>query len=508
MTNLLFRKVVLAYTAIFLVMLLSILIYNNGNFTYSQDDPYIHLKVGKLIAEGGYGINTGEYSSPSSSILYPFILGMFSNFPGYVYFPILLSFLAGILTILYFIRILESLQYFRESSHNVKIIFLSGLIFASNLIGLSFTGMEHSLQILCTVIGVYILREVSTRENYQLCFYEYSAIITAPLIRYENLAFSILLILFIWYKRKLYSAAISAILLVSLIVGFSVFLISLNLEALPSSVLLKVGYDADSAGLPFIVQNFFNGFHSTFGQYLHPYMILLFLVLAAFIIFAKSEFNHAGILVLLTIIAHFCFGKYGGYGRYEVYVLIIALLIILTLLDTSELINKNIKRHLALAAVYIAALPYIAVMFSTPLAAHNIYQQQYQMSRFIKEYVRVPYAVNDIGIVSFENSEYCLDLFGLANYKMGKYRLSGNIQQMQAEADKKNVKIVMIYPNWFKQIPGQWKYIGSLELTGKVVFLNRQVNFYAVNKSSYEYLRENALSFSSSLPSGVRMVIP
>src|SRR6478672_7980636 len=42
----------------------------------SIDDPYIHLAVAENILTGGYGINASEHSSPSSSIIYPFLLAL------------------------------------------------------------------------------------------------------------------------------------------------------------------------------------------------------------------------------------------------------------------------------------------------------------------------------------------------------------------------------------------------------------------------------------------------
>ncbi len=46
-----------------------------GNFTYTLDDPYIHLALAENLARfGHYGLNVEEYSSPSSSILWPFLL--------------------------------------------------------------------------------------------------------------------------------------------------------------------------------------------------------------------------------------------------------------------------------------------------------------------------------------------------------------------------------------------------------------------------------------------------
>mgnify|MGYP001017862235 CR=1 FL=1 len=45
-----------------------------GFFFYTLDDPYIHLALAENILRGHYGINLDEPSSPSSSIVYPFLV--------------------------------------------------------------------------------------------------------------------------------------------------------------------------------------------------------------------------------------------------------------------------------------------------------------------------------------------------------------------------------------------------------------------------------------------------
>lgn len=37
---------------------------NNPFFTYTLDDPYIHLQLAKNLFSGNYGINTSEFSRP------------------------------------------------------------------------------------------------------------------------------------------------------------------------------------------------------------------------------------------------------------------------------------------------------------------------------------------------------------------------------------------------------------------------------------------------------------
>ncbi|HWE27085.1 MAG TPA: hypothetical protein VHB97_03740, partial [Polyangia bacterium] len=57
------------------------LVHNHGHFYYPLDDPYIHLRVAQRIWHGGYGINAGEFSSPCSSVLWPFLLAPFAWLP-------------------------------------------------------------------------------------------------------------------------------------------------------------------------------------------------------------------------------------------------------------------------------------------------------------------------------------------------------------------------------------------------------------------------------------------
>ena len=42
-----------------------------GRLVFTLDDAYIHLAVADQILSGGYGVNPGEFSSPSSSIIWP-----------------------------------------------------------------------------------------------------------------------------------------------------------------------------------------------------------------------------------------------------------------------------------------------------------------------------------------------------------------------------------------------------------------------------------------------------
>ena len=59
-----------------IVLILRSILLCDGHLIYTLDDPYIHLRLAQIILRGGYGINIGEYSSPCSSIIYPYLLAL------------------------------------------------------------------------------------------------------------------------------------------------------------------------------------------------------------------------------------------------------------------------------------------------------------------------------------------------------------------------------------------------------------------------------------------------
>jgi hypothetical protein len=88
------RRVFLAPTAGVLCLLRII------SFIYGLDDPYIHLALSERITRGEYGINPGEIASPSSSVIYPFLLTLgffYLNIPEAFPFWLSLISMAGAL---------------------------------------------------------------------------------------------------------------------------------------------------------------------------------------------------------------------------------------------------------------------------------------------------------------------------------------------------------------------------------------------------------------------------
>src|SRR2546425_3180819 len=176
------------FTLLFAAALVAILWLNQGTFTYTLDDPYLHLSLAENIAAGHYGINRDDVAAPSSSVLWPYLLAPFSVLPFGHLVPLLLNYVASLGTIALLRRIITtSLGGAQERLKNeVVAMLLAFLVLAANLVGLAFTGMEHSLQVLVSVALVAGLIEESTtgRGPWWLPL----AIVAGALLPYENLA--------------------------------------------------------------------------------------------------------------------------------------------------------------------------------------------------------------------------------------------------------------------------------------------------------------------------------
>src|SRR5437773_1407993 len=85
----------------------AILFINSGHLVYTLDDAYIHLSLAENIARCHYGINPGESSSPSSSILWPFLLAPVAGSALGTAAPLVLNVLVSLGTVFLFWRIVD-----------------------------------------------------------------------------------------------------------------------------------------------------------------------------------------------------------------------------------------------------------------------------------------------------------------------------------------------------------------------------------------------------------------
>ncbi len=498
------------FTAIYAVEVLAILLLNDGHFIYTLDDPYIHLALAKHIAQGHYGINAGEYAAPSSSILWPFLLAPFCRLGVEYFAPLAINYVASIGAIGIVNWLVDQCFDVEDvRTRRAKIGIVVAFFLAINLPGVAFTGMEHSLQVFFALAVTMGLIHVLKSNNTPWWFS--SAIVLGPLVRYENLALSVPTIGYLLFRRHYKAASVAGLLLGAALLGFSLFLYALGLGWLPTSVIAKSVVVDGPYLLTIVGHCLFNIFSSRLGLQFAIYVLVL-------LYFAWCNSNREQRLFAMwaaTVgLLHMLVGEFGWFSRYELYAwaTLLASFLYLHRVYLADFVqtNSSAKVGVFLALYLLITCPnYLLILLKTPYASNNIYEQQYQMHRFVDEYYRAPVAVNDIGWVAYGNKNYVLDLWGLASREaLAKKRTEGSGEWITSLANHYDVKLAMVYDLWIPNMPSNWIAIGKLYLgKPRVVVGDNVVTMYALPSLDHSSLEERVRQFRLTLPEGVKLIL-
>jgi hypothetical protein len=334
------------------------------------------------------------------------------------------------------------------------------------------------------------------------------ALVLLPLIRFEGAALAVAAIAaFALLGHRRFAVAAAALIALALS-AYVALMSARGLPLLPSSVLLKsriaeTAYEHRSA-LGALLQNLLAALDDTYGRTL----ALLFLAIAGSTWWLRTD-RRALIVcgaVEAAIAGHLAFGQYNWFHRYEVYVTALA---VLTLLWIATEVRpqlgarawSTIKVALVLLMTLVAQ-PYLSAALITPFGARNIYEQQYQMGRFAREFYPHPVAVNDLGLVAYRNPNFALDLWGLGSEQVRKAKLEGSYgpERMAELAAAYDVGIVMIYDNWFPQgVPSSWTRVAVLH-TNLVTAAGADVAFYRTPSADAAELTRSLEAFATTLP--------
>ncbi|HET7349095.1 MAG TPA: hypothetical protein VFJ10_17285, partial [Acidobacteriaceae bacterium] len=227
-----FAIAALVYVAITVTHGILSLIACQGHFVYAVDDAYIALAMAKNLAlHGVWGVTRYGFSGSSSSILFPLLTaGIFRVVGVSVYVPLVISWVAGLLSILVAARMLA-----RFVSRTWQTLLLVLLVICAPLFVIGVIGMEHTLHLLFTLLFL----EIFLRED-DLPAWR-AALITALMVsaRYEGLFFVAPACLLLLVQRRwklLIAVAAGAALPVAAYAWFSV---AHGSYWLPQSVALK-----------------------------------------------------------------------------------------------------------------------------------------------------------------------------------------------------------------------------------------------------------------------------
>jgi hypothetical protein len=475
------------------VEFVTILRTNFGMFVYTLDDTYIHLSVAENIGRGSYGINPGEFASAASSIIWPFLLAPFTYFSFGLYIPLLLNIFFQIGTLYVLWKIFDRVFNFVKQKDLLVSILLVLMIPATAMVGLIFTGMEHSLQVFSIVLILYaIIQELHGEFDARIMI---SSVVLASIVRYENLSVCLFAAAFFFVRGRKKQALLSMVIVIASLLLFSLFIYLNEGSFLPSSVMAKMSAMRSSA------LNFSKIFEVTRSSFGMLYVAAVFVI----ILIAVVQRNDITAVVLAAgavfiTLLHLSYGKtqyygslfmdFGYYFRYEMYLWTFLLTVTIILSRTFLVTLFNYSKSLFIVLLTVTEIVFCGranvMLFSIPLASNNVFEQHVQIHDFVARFYRKPVAVHDIGCVSYNNNNYVLDLWGLTSKKVFNIRKSnaGKSEWLDSLVTAKNISLVIIYDVWFPRHPAHWTKIAELTLTKPEITASENVvSFYAVNNT-------------------------
>lgn len=520
-------SVSISLAVILAVVLAAILWLCDGHLIYSLDDPYISLSLGWHLWHGHYGINVGEAASPASSILYPLVLAAFGWTDRQDWVPLAINTAAAIGTGVTFASAFCRYGIVTRSSQlGAGTALVIVLCVAVNTVGLVFVGLEHSLHAMASVLIVFGLARTfgENRVPPSLLL----AIVLAPLLRFEGLALALLAIAGLVATAHFRAGAVALGGVAATLAAYVAATHVLGLPLLPSSVLSK----------SVVATRFVDGGFSPLGFAmfaLHeairrltveaiPVILLTALVVAhplrramspskvdgrSWSLFREAVFAS---VVAGALLAHILFGAWGWSARYEAYAVAFGAA------GTLVLWRHSIAAFVARGRVVFASVVllgigsfYVDATLYTPVAATEIYAQQYQMHRFVTGFYRQPVGVNDLGWVSYRNPDYVLDLYGLGSEAVRLARAAGEPGSvwMDRLVRAKHVGLVMLYDQWFvDMVPQSWKRLGTLRSPHPAIAASdSKVAFYATSTDAVAPALAAMRAFRPHLVRGATLTI-
>jgi hypothetical protein len=493
------------YLALVGLLIRSIRGATGGHFLYALDDPYIHLALAEQLAHGHYGINATEFSSPASSILWPFLLIPGAGTSFHAYMPLAWNLLFGLAAALLLgWQVGKWPPQVDEQGRMAwwqQLVTVGLLVLTANLASLTIVGMEHVLQVLlaiCSAIG--IIRALSVRAIPLWCL---AAAVLAPSVRYEDLGLTLAVSLaLVGLGRWRRAIAVLGLSLIPL-VAFSVYLKAKGLPLLPMSVLVKGSAYAQES-LPAKVFHLFSA--SIESALIEPERFPVVILLLFFVGLAWKARTRLERLVYGGAAAvgglQLLIGRFGWFYRYEVYAVIFLTLLCLYVVAQRP---RFMFGYFALGLV-LCCSSYIKATADTPTAAEEVYNQQYQMHRFVTQFYSGDYAVNDLGLVSFERrpGAYVLDVYGLASLEAAR-NLQKSPQWLAGIVARHRVPLAIVYPEWF-HIPAAWVPLARMCLAYNPILLAHPcVVFYSTSPAQEETIRGDLERFASTLPPRVAL---
>jgi hypothetical protein len=256
-----------------------------------------------------------------------------------------------------------------------------------------------------------------------------------------------------------------------------------------------------------------------------PVVALLLIAAIAYLVVANPATRQSvvpAVTLIVAIFVHTVFDQYGSFGRYQAYLIALGVYFVLSaageaMPDGIQAVAVTPRRSRAVAVIILAALLISPVrwnlMFQTPRAADNTYQQRYQAALFVQRYYQGrPLATSELGYISLLHQGPITDLLGLGDYDVLKHRKHGTDDQaFYADlARRRQFPIAIYYPIALSVFPNRtpptWFLVATWNLDEPLISAYYSLQFWATSASAARELRADLADNTHRLPRHITQV--
>ena len=483
---------------------------NDGHFVYALDDAYIHLDLADQLGRTGiYGVNPGLYASPSSSILWPFLLAPFAPLGLLPIIPLLIglasTMLAGWL-MPEFIHRITGKTFSATKTLTLSFLAVLGL----DMPALALCGMEHVLHVaIALLLALGVIRAMAGEPAR---WWFWAAVFISPLLRYEGAFISAGALGVLFWLGRWRSTLLAGILMLVPVALFSWFLLSHGMEILPSSTIVKK-LRWESVENPFwffwiqsVMAIFINNsdmINTTGAMQLIGAFTGLTIVLVNWRSWRSANYA-VGLAITGVLFGQIFLGRFSIWEtpRYEFYAM--GFVVPLGLYAIRDRLMRPALQGSLLVILTLSALP---ALWSSSIGIHGairaIYLQQYQMGRLARDFFDGNVAVNDIGLPGYGNPHFVFDMVGLADPQARRARFAGGPDWADKLIRQHNVPLIMIYRSWWKpELRAHWTAVGELFRATSSKLGDDSVIFYTPYPEQIPAIQAQIRRWAETLPAG------
>jgi len=510
-----------------LILEYPLLQYSKGVFVYPMDEAYIRMTIAKNIAlHGSWGLSGNEFSSSSSSILYPLILAMLYKVIG---INLICPFLINLATAIICLTVIQRWLLREGIKPTNQLLILAAIILLTPVPVLVVGGMEHMLQVLFSVLFLIRFCTWLTSGGQYLPWNIYTVGILVTATRYEGLFIILVACVALLIKRRLRLCIILGMLSVLPVVIFGIYSLRHDAYFFPTSLVMKA-FPIPLDGVT--VRKFFTD--DIFTRLVYTYntvgsiattRLLIVLPLLYWLFFRSMKelvlYRAMLVFILCVTILHLIFGSVVLFFRYEAYLMAFSVLVAGPLIAKG---GSTLWPRKGIAARWVAAWTCILLLyplFSRGWAAFkdiyseclNTYEQAYQAAGFIHRYYNEAAVItDDIGTASYQSEGRKMDIStGIGYMEIARSREGSYLRVDYADylIKQERPALAIIRDNRYSyELLQHWVKVADWLTNNQVVFRSTHLSIYALDSASAPMLKRQLQVYEPLLPSAVKAVYP